>query len=163
MFVLWFLVNFHHLLRSLIKHLKFVHYSSLRDLFGNSITTHVQNKNNFQCLAIHEGFAANFFYLSSTKLQEGNVFTSMCLFTGRGWVCLVQGPFQGVGMPCHRSLLGDISGAPPGRHTPGRYNSWDIHSSSADIYFYLENHDYKTQCFQFWQIFNYFHWRDAIP
>ena len=61
MFVLWFLVNFHHLLRSLIKHLKFVHYSSLRDLFGNSITTHVQNKNNFQCLAIHEGFAANFF------------------------------------------------------------------------------------------------------
>ena len=44
-------------------------------------------------------------YRPQRKLQEGNVFTGVCLFTGegylwshalsRGWVSLVQGPFRG--------------------------------------------------------------------
>ena len=71
------------------------------------------------------------FYCLQQKLQECNVFTGVCLFVIRkegvdmagprslplslvpcpffGWVCLVQGPFEGgLGMPGLRSLLGGV-------------------------------------------------------
>ena len=47
----------------------------------------------------------------------GNVFTSMCLFTGE-WVCLVPGPFWGwVGILGPRSLTGGV-GVPGPRSLP---------------------------------------------
>ena len=48
----------------------------------------------------------------------GNVFNSMCLFTGE-WVCLVPGPFWGwVGILGPRSLTGGV-GVPGPRSLPG--------------------------------------------
>ena len=52
-----------------------------------------------------------YFFCPKTKLQEGNVFTGVCLFTGR--ICNPMSFPRGVGISGTRSLLG--RGGYPGR------------------------------------------------
>ena len=82
------------------------------------------------------------YYRPQTKLREGNVFTGVCpwrrgylwshVLSGRGWVSLVPGRFQGVGThPSQWDLRRGVSTPPPPKKN--KTGTWDTTRYSRQV------------------------------